>query len=283
MNDVDTELRQRILADNIDLHSRQGYPEFYDRYVGIVRNPWERRIFAEHITRIVRDLKGRFPNEALTALDLGAGTGNLTLMLLARGVATIAVDISSPMLERLAAKARRYPGHMLKTINAGADDVLAQFEREGRTFHLVAGCSVLHHLPDYLHTIALACKVVKGGGGMYFAHEPMRKDTVSPLSRAVQRLDFKLWRLQTHLKRLFGLDAPPDTYWTPQCLADYWDLKAGCDQAKIARTLRAAGFTANVLTYDSKRSRVLDTCCRALNTATLFAVIASSHYSTRSK
>ncbi len=276
MNDQKADRAERILADNVSLHNREGYAEFYDRFVGVISNPWERGIFSGHVDEMLARLREQCGDEPLTGLDLGAGTGNITLMLLERGVATTAVDISEGMLERLAEKARGVG--KLEVMCGAADGLLEEMASAGRTFDIVTGCSFLHHLPDYLHTVELAGRVVKDGGFLYFAHEPMLNDTVTDLSRRMQWIDFKLWRLKTHVKRLVGAEAPDDVYWSPDCLADYWDLKEGCDQRRIAEVMEAAGLKTDVRLYDSKRSRALNSICRLMGTKTLFAVIGCGRH-----
>ncbi len=258
------------------MHDQPGYARFYDRELGIVKSPWERRIFLNQIDFMVEKLRQEFPGSELQAVDLGAGTGNLTLPLLEAGVGVTAVDLSRAMLDELSAKYVKN-SHDLTQFNIEclhADEFLDRMIAAGRTVHLVCACSFYHHLPDYLATLARAARIIRPGGFLFLAHEPMRKDTVSRLSRGMQWLDFKFWRVKVHLRKLVDRKYSPDKFYDPNSLADYWDLTTGCDQERMAEILQAAGFETILTCYDSKRSKLFHHVCRSLGTQSLFMITA---------
>ena len=98
-------------------------------------------------------------------LDVGAGTGNLTLKFLAAGCRVHAADVSFQSLELLRRKAG--PNAPLAT------QVLAgeRLPFEDASFDLACCYSVLHHIPDYLLTVREMVRVVRPGGLIYIDHE----------------------------------------------------------------------------------------------------------------
>lgn len=98
-------------------------------------------------------------------LDVGAGTGNLTMKFLDRGCRVTAADVSPQSLEHLQRKAPA--GARLQT-RVITDEKLPFPDR---CFDVVATYSVLHHVPDYLLTVREMARVLRPGGWLYIDHE----------------------------------------------------------------------------------------------------------------
>jgi ubiquinone/menaquinone biosynthesis C-methylase UbiE len=137
----------------------------YDRRHDDIFNEVEQARLAETageaIAAVRNDGSGR-----LRALDIGAGTGNLTRHLLEEGAQVTAGDVSPGCLaevERRFAETGRVETKLLD--GAG----LGQFA-DG-SFDLVACYSVLHHVPDYLALVHEMARVVRTGGVVYIDHE----------------------------------------------------------------------------------------------------------------
>ena len=255
---------QRILQDNIDLHDSPGYAEFYDSAVGLMTNPWEQRILREDLARISSLLPRPFK-----ALDLGAGTGNIALKLLACPSHVVAVDPSARMLQRLAAKARRQNPewvNRLELVTASAVDYLRG--RKGQ-FNLITACSVLHHLPNYSEVLARSAEALAAGGMLYIAHEPVHDGYKSFLSKALETIDFK-WQL---LEARLGI-APDDPFWRPDCLADYWQTAGGINPIIVRQILQNKRLKVRIVLYDSKRHRLSHYLAELLGTRSLLRVLA---------
>lgn len=239
------DLAERIRVDNLRMHDAPGYAEFYDRYVGLVCNPWEQRRFDADLRRIAARLPRGF-----TALDLGCGTGNLTLRLLNLGADVTAVDLSAAMLDRLRSKAT---AARLRTVHADADAFLAA---DARCYDLVCACSFLHHVPDYLATAAAAARRVAPGGCLYFVHEPLPRGECNLAGRVLESIDFALQRAAMRLR--LGRRWPRnDPYYDPAGLADYWAISGGIDSAALSAAVRREGLAPRIERYDSKRHCVL--------------------------
>jgi SAM-dependent methyltransferase len=105
------------------------------------------------------------------SLEVGAGTGYFSLNLLKAGIVRDATctDISPGMVRALGANARRL-GLTVKTARADAESL----PFAARSFDLVLGHAVLHHLPDLELAFAEFHRVLKPGGWIAFAGEPSR-------------------------------------------------------------------------------------------------------------
>lgn len=263
---MDATLRERILEHNRRLHDADGYADFYDDQLALVRNPWEQRLFRDDLARIARALPRGF-----SALDLGCGTGNLTLKLVDLGAAVTGVDLSAGMLERLRRKLadsgrraqRRHRNEAAPRegpaapepalIAADVDTFL--WDARG-VFDLVCACSFLHHLPDYLATVAAAARRVAPGGCLYVVHEPLKVAHGGTMGRVLEWLDFGWQRLEARTG-LGGRVARVDPYWNADNLADYWVAHGGIDARRVEAALRGAALSPRITRYDSKRHRIL--------------------------
>jgi SAM-dependent methyltransferase len=105
------------------------------------------------------------------SLEVGAGTGYFSLNLLRAGVVRDATctDISPGMVRALAANAERL-GLDIRALRADAESLPFR----DRSFDLVLGHAVLHHLPDLERAFSEFDRVLKPGGRIVFAGEPSR-------------------------------------------------------------------------------------------------------------
>jgi ubiquinone/menaquinone biosynthesis C-methylase UbiE len=105
------------------------------------------------------------------SLEVGAGTGYFTLNLMQAGVVREATctDISPGMVSTLAGNARRL-GLAVRAARAEAESL----PFPDRSFDLLLGHAVLHHLPDLERSFAEFRRVLRPGGRLVFAGEPSR-------------------------------------------------------------------------------------------------------------
>jgi ubiquinone/menaquinone biosynthesis C-methylase UbiE len=134
-----------------DLYDRPWVPLGFDLLIGAVFLPLGG---VRHLRSRALDLLDLRPG--LRVLELGCGTGGVTRLLLARGVAVTAVDGSERMLSRAR---RRAPGAEFFCSR------LEEFEPTG-SFDRVVFAFVLHELsaPDRRATLSAARRVVTPGG-----------------------------------------------------------------------------------------------------------------------
>jgi ubiquinone/menaquinone biosynthesis C-methylase UbiE len=97
-------------------------------------------------------------------LEIGAGTGRITLPLAASGVELVAVDISAAMVARLVAKA----GDDLPLI-ALADATRLPFRE--RSFGSALASHVFHLIPEWRRAVDELVRVVRPGGKVLVSHQ----------------------------------------------------------------------------------------------------------------
>ena len=135
----DNNLKDQIHQANVAVHRFEApyyeilHPEVYSRQE-------QKRITAK-LKAIDQQIAGNQKN----ALDVGAGTGNLTGKLLKMGYNVTATDISPEMCLILKKKFAVYLPDKLTVINSPIESLSFG---QGK-FDLITFYSVLHHLPDY--------------------------------------------------------------------------------------------------------------------------------------
>jgi SAM-dependent methyltransferase len=87
-----------------------------------------------------------------TLVDLGAGTGQLTLAAAAVAARVVAVDVSPVMLQRLRTQVGRAGLTNVDVVRAG----FLTYRHQGEPADVVYSRYALHHLPDFWKAVALA-------------------------------------------------------------------------------------------------------------------------------
>ncbi|MCK9250171.1 MAG: class I SAM-dependent methyltransferase [Solirubrobacteraceae bacterium] len=126
------------------------------------------------------------------SLEIGAGTGYITLHLLRAGIVAdaTATDISPGMVDALRGNAER--------LGLTVDARVADAERlpfDDESFDLVCGHAVLHHIPDLDRAFAELHRVLRPGGVVLFAGEPSRNgDRIAVVPKRSATLLAPVWR-----------------------------------------------------------------------------------------
>lgn len=221
----------------------------YDRYETCASNPDLQQMLDRDVDHIGTVLGPR--GRPIECLDCGGGTGNLTLRMLRKGWSITVVDVSSEMLAILRKKAGR-EGYSPRLINNSFSDFLT---RGGKSYDVIAFSSVLHHLYEYLPSVALAADHIEKGGLFYCAFDPV----ISAHPRAAQYFEAfdtllaKVSNDQRDLlpgiarrlrKVLHHARDPQHAHAVPSVgdLAEYHARK-GIDDRAIVRLLRDRGFS----------------------------------------
>ena len=158
----DETLKEKILQANVMVHRQEA--QYYEMLHPEVYSKKEQT----RITTKLQMIDGFVTDNKKNALDVGAGTGNLTGKLLKMGYKVTAVDISPEMCTILKTKYSSYlKAGKLTVINSPIDTL----SFNAGTFDLITGYSVLHHLPDYLTALGTLSIFLKKGGVIYIDHE----------------------------------------------------------------------------------------------------------------
>jgi len=155
-------MKSKILQANKELSQHEA--RYYDMIHSEIFNKKEQARIDKFLKVAVSKIKSRRIGPGKKqALDVGCGTGNLTLRLLKMGFYVTAVDLGQEYLDILK---KKYKGKHLKIICKNIDDV--EFNQK---FDFICTYSTLHHLPDYLKTIEKLCNLLRKGGILYMDHE----------------------------------------------------------------------------------------------------------------
>jgi SAM-dependent methyltransferase len=207
----------------------------YDSKWGIDFGPVGR---AQVLGKLRKLLGPRVDGAYPRALEVGAGTGYFSLNLLQAGVVREATctDISPGMVRALSANAERL-GLQVEATEADAESL----PFADRSFDLVFGHAVLHHLPDLERAFGEFRRVLRPGGTIAFAGEPSR---VGDRLASVPKL--AAVRLAPGWRRLMrartASPAPPGPGVNgDHSLERFVDIHAFSPQ-QLRRLARAAGF-----------------------------------------
>jgi ubiquinone/menaquinone biosynthesis C-methylase UbiE len=142
-----------------------------------------------------------------TLVDIGAGTGEMSLAAAEICDRVYAVDVSAAMLDALRAKAVEHHATNLQIVHAG----FLTYEHRDEPVDIVYTRHALHHLPDFWKAIALTriARILKPGGilkliDLTFNFEPRDAEEVIDSWLAGARDDPQLgWtraELESHLR-----------------------------------------------------------------------------------
>ncbi|MCW3983429.1 MAG: class I SAM-dependent methyltransferase [Candidatus Bathyarchaeota archaeon] len=154
-------LSEQIHKANIEVHRSEA--KYYEAIHPEVYSKKEQK----RLTAQLNAIDKMVTHNQKKALDVGAGTGNLTGKLLAMGYHVTATDISPEMCAILKKKYAAFMPDKLVVINSPIEALTFQ---EGE-FDLITSYSVLHHLPDYEAALVALCGYLKKGGVIYIDHE----------------------------------------------------------------------------------------------------------------
>jgi len=187
--------------------------------------------------------------EVPRVLDLGAGEGSVTSILLDLGARVTAVDLSESQLDELVRKCRAY-GDRLNVRKSEIGEALLGAER----YDVVVMSSVLHHIPDYMATIQSVIEVLTPNGQFFSFQDPIRYDTLNAFVHWFSKFGYFSWRvfqgdlrggLSRRLRRARGIyldDCPQDN-------AEYHVTRNGVDQDRIVEFLAGRGFDCKPVSY----------------------------------
>ncbi len=145
--DADQAYEQELF---LAVQARLRSPEEYVRYQMLLAEP------------LVRRLEQLLPDDARHVLEVGCGTGGISLYLASQGFRVAAVDRQQYDSDALPAARRYAVGHGIELDLSQADAVALPFE--SATFDCVVCSNVVEHLEDPSTAIAEIHRVLKPGG-----------------------------------------------------------------------------------------------------------------------
>jgi ubiquinone/menaquinone biosynthesis C-methylase UbiE len=228
-------LTEQIHKANIEVHRSEAkyyeaiHPEVYGRKE-------QKRVWTQ-----LKAIDQKIVGNRRKALDVGAGTGNLTGKLLEMGYHVTATDISPEMCAILKKKYAKYLLSKLVVVNSPIE---ALTFNEGE-FDLICSYSVLHHLPDYESALRTLCGYLKRGGVVYIDHEASPYYWANESSMLAAIIKGFTFHSNPMLNSIYfmatGLRVPMIDY----TLSDYWFKKEhALNHQVISRVFREQGFTS---------------------------------------
>ncbi len=248
---VSPEMREKIIACNRSFHDR-----FAASYDGCYKNHTGEPQFFEKLTSELAVIEGILAEhrQPVKALDCGVGTGYVTVPLLERGYRVTGVDLSGPMLEVCRRKTDRF-NTPPRLIQAELEEFLST---DAGQYDLVVYCSMLHHLPDYLHTLRLTLPRIAPGGLLHLTVEPCLAGEQGWGGRFLFQIEIALDRLLhepgdvfpaigRRFKRFLGrgpdrAESEATSEEDETFFAEYHSVTGGVDSEAIARLLGENGF-----------------------------------------
>jgi ubiquinone/menaquinone biosynthesis C-methylase UbiE len=195
---------------DIDFH--RATARAYDRDVTREYAVYHERLVGPFLDRVARARPGG------RALDLGCGTGVLTVALAGRGLETVGIDHSEEMLA--IARSKLASEGLAATVETG--DVRALRFRDAE-FDCVTCQGLLHHLESLEPCLRELDRVLRPGG-FFFLSEPSRQET------PVKRFLHGLWRVLPHRRRRDAQAAAPESLEHP---IDADELRAVLDRLEL--------------------------------------------------
>ena len=231
---IDETLKNQIHDANVSVHRNEA--KYYEQLHPEVYSKQEQKRIENQLKTI--DLL--VDENQKRALDVGAGTGNLTGKLLQLGYNVTANDISIEMCSILKRKYARYVANGKLTVITGPIENLTF---EVNEFDVLTGYSVLHHLPDYVDALRCLLMFLKKGGVIYIDHEASPyywRAEASMLTSLVKDLYFHSNPIMNSLYfQVTGLKVPIIDY----TLSDYWHKKEhAINHQIIAQVFKQEGF-----------------------------------------
>jgi len=258
---MDKHLAQRIKTENIEVHRKEA--PLYDTLHSEIFNFYEQKRTINDIIFIAKQISKTKPR----ALDIGCGTGNLTLKFLERGFHVTGVDITREMIDVLRSKLRSKNQYddSLKLIECDIDTFISS---ETEKYDVIAFSSTLHHLPFYVETLYKCINLLNDGGIVYITHEPLPGVKQNLIWKMFAKIDSLLFYL---ILKLRGIKIPRISY----IYSDYHAQK-GLDIDRIIENLIHEGCEIlKFEKYNVRKFGILSLIENKLNSSkTMFKLIA---------
>jgi SAM-dependent methyltransferase len=235
----------------------------------------------EHLTGFVLESLSRLPatGPSPRVLELGAGHGGYTELLLAEGCRVTAVDMSRQAVERLQA---RLAGN--DRLDAVHDRHLDLAHLEG-LYDLCLCVSVLHHVSDYLAALERMTGRLAPGGTLVTIQDPLWYPRVGRPTRVFDRSAYLAWRIGQgqvrqgveamirRLRRVYPQDSD-------DVIAYHHVVRQGVDEEAVAELLDGGFEQVEVVSYWSHHLALSARAAGAADAVNTFAVRAAGRRAT---
>ncbi len=256
-----------VIAANIDVHRVEA--PHYDALHFEERNFFERLRRKRALAVVRRALGDR--DRRLSALDVGCGTGKMSLMLAEAGFDVTGTDISIHMLSVFKDRLRQKKlDAKLRLVCADLFSFLAGCPRR---FDLIVFCGTLHHVRDVSEALRLASASLNDGGIILITHEPLKQVISSRLRYVFHRL---LAVLDEALYKVCIRSLPDEARSIDYSMSDVQRQFGGIDVREVVSLLKSNGLSIiDVQKYCARRFGmscvIANTLIRSENTIQIVA------------
>jgi SAM-dependent methyltransferase len=215
----------------------------------------------------------------LRVLEVGAGHGGYTDVLLATGSDVTVVEMSPSALQMLQA---RYGGHERLSHVLDPD---ASLRDAGEGYSLALCVSLLHHIPDYVGFLRNISGRLLAGGALVTVQDPLWYPRLGLLTRTVDRSAYLAWRIgrgqfrqgvQAMVRRLRRVY--PESRGGE--IVYYHVVRQGVDEEAVAGSLTDSFSRVEVFSYWSHHLAALRRPAELAGIVNTFAVRATGRSST---
>lgn len=221
--------KEKVLEENRRVHALE------NRHY-LSRHPEQTNFFQKSILEKTLNAVCQTLKPEAKILDLGCGTGYLSLGFLSRGYCLTGLDLSQEMI---AAFEDSLPVKLKPQAELIVGDVEEFLSQNQDAFEVVVLSAILHHLFDYEAVLRMICARLTSGQKLLVFFEPLKQDVQSPfrfaLHRALSWLDEKLYRSEMKRRNIPVLD---DEYHH----SDYQRQFGGIDPNRVHTILKAEGL-----------------------------------------
>lgn len=218
---------------------------------------------------------------ACQVLEVGAGHGGFTSVLLGAGATVTITEMSKPSADSLK---ERFAGDQRVKIVYDPDAVWASETAE--RFDMVACLSVLHHIPDYIAFFESAAELTRDGGCFVSWQDPTWYKRRSAMTHRSEKAFYYLWRigqgdlrrgLSTRIRRIRGIYDESNA----ADMSEYHVVRDGVDELLLEKHAKPLYEHVEIIRYWSTQSNLGQRVMSRRNLPTNFALVARGRVSAR--
>jgi SAM-dependent methyltransferase len=221
--------KEKILEENRRVHA-------LENRLYLSRHPEQTNFFQKSILKKTMDEVCATLKSRSNFLDLGCGTGYLSLEILSRGYYLTGLDLSQEMIQAFEESIPATLKSHARLLVGDAEEFLLQNQDE---YDVIVLSAILHHLFDYESVLRQICRRLSSGKKLLVFFEPLKQEVHSSikltLHRALSWVDEKLYRLEMKVKTIPILD-------NEYHHSDYQRQFGGIDPNRVCRILRDEGL-----------------------------------------